>query len=292
MKFASLKNAVCILATVGALCVGGNLSAAQILLFAPAAKPVLGDALWTSFIAATNARNSENVFNTGVGSVELTNATWNTNCPLYGQTGFTGFSLEGNWNFVWTNNAYMVPVTALTPRHVYWRGHSTGGTNGQFFPAPQRDFYLHFLTADNRMIYAYVIAVKKGLQDYNVAILSNDLPADIQPVCMVDPSALSAKLASQGAWWWPRHDIRLGTCQHNLVGGLLAPVFSKHSFYVGGDSGSPDFYLLNGQVVMTGGRTTSGWCPQMQADCDQLTLWAGLDPASYQIQLLNLNQFQ
>ena len=288
MKFASLKNAVCILATVGALCVGGNLSAASILLYSPPAKPSLGDALWTSFIAATNARNSETVWNT---SGDVATVNWNTNSPLYGQTGFTGFSLESNYGIYNDPKQWGVPVTALTPRHVYFRGHSSSGTNGQFMPSAKTNA-LHFLTADNRLILAYCIAVKKGLQDYNVAILSADLPADIQPVCMVDPSAMSAKLAAQGAWWFPRHNIMLATCQHNLVGGRYYAVFSNHSFLIGGDSGSPDFYLLNGKIIMFAGCTTSGWCPQMQADCDQLSTWAGLDPASYQIQLLDLNQFQ
>ena len=108
---------------------------------------------------------------------------------------------------------------------------------------------------------------------------------------MIDGAAFAAKLAKNTLGFYPGFNPLLGTCQHNQIGTTDGTRYNPHNFYQGGDSGSPDFYLLNGAVVMLQGRTTTGYNAQMQADADALSRFAGLAPANYQINLLDLNQF-
>jgi hypothetical protein len=286
MKFAAKIITVCMAA---GLLVQAAISAPFMLVVPqPPKPPTLQAALWASFSSATNARPGTTQF----ANMSTLNPTFDTNSVTFGLTGYNACAAEANPapGFVWTNQTWYIPVTALTRRHVYYRGHSTGGTNGQFMPTGIAS-PLHFIRTDGSIYLAYVAGVKKGLQDYNVAILSNDLPADIQPMMMADPNALAEKLAKNPVGFWPNFKPLLGYCQHNKIGTIDGVSFNPHNFYVGGDSGSPDFYILNGALVFVEGRTTSGWCPQMQADCDQLTTWAGLNPAQYQIALLDLSQF-
>ena len=61
------------------------------------------------------------------------------------------------------------------------------------------------------------------------------------------------------------------------------PPFIAKTFKAG-DSGSPNLLPLLGELVFWSGRSTSGASPQMQADMDELSRQAGLDPAKYQMQ--------
>jgi len=114
------------------------------------------------------------------------------------------------------------------------------------------------------------------------------LPATISTVRFVDPVAWDAKAASTHAYWWPHFNPLMGTCSHGLCG-TYPTTASGHFLIISGDSGNPDFYVINGEIFFYRGRTTSGYSAQMQADCDALTTWAGLNPADHQLQLLDLN---
>ena len=59
----------------------------------------------------------------------------------------------------------------------------------------------------------------------------------------------------------------------------------------GGDSGSPIMLPLPGELVFFMGQTTSPPSPGMQADMDMLSRKAGLDPAAYQMQWLDLDKY-
>ena len=298
MKFTASKiTTVCL--AVGLL-VQAAISA-PLLLVIPGLppSPTLASALWQSFQTATNGHTAATEFLNLGGDV--TNIVWNTNSCLYGQSGFTAFSMEGNGYF-FTNAGWGTPVTALTKRHVYARGHDMGQTNNVLDNHPYTSAAIHFLTADNQVVLRhalaafnrqnyFLIAGQTAVQDYTLFLLDADLPDSIQPVTMVDTN-FAAKLAKNTAGWWPNFNPELATCQHNQIGTLDGVSFNPHPFYVGGDSGSPNFYILNGAVVMVDGRTTSGWSPQMQADADALSVWGGLNPASYQIKLLDVSQFQ
>ncbi len=263
--------------------------AAQIFVNPPtAASQSFGEQLWQGFYAATNGK-SETEFN----NISGPNVTWNTNGILYGLKGFTGFS---DLNYV-RSYGTEIPATALTPRHIYVRGHDNGATNAAVDPANFIGKYYIFLTASNQVVTARVKAAFKRIgtfngvyQDYCILLLSNALPADIQCVKMADPTAFAAKLALEpSVFWWPRTDPQLGTCTHNIVG-TVPTTASGHSMFISGDSGSPNFYVLKGEIIMLSGRTTSGYSAQMQADVDALSAWEGLNPADYKIQLLDLSQ--
>jgi len=296
MKFNALKSAVCRALIAVALWRGVTLSAAQILIQpVPVKLPTLQAALWSSFVTATNGHTSPTEFTNLWQAGGVTNITWDTNSPLYGKSGFTAFSLESNFG-LFGGSQWGVPCTALTRRHVYIRGHSNGATNNTLDTASFSSQPIHFLTSSNTLVLRYARAAFKRTYPPNnmdecLILLDSDLPDSIQPVTMVDPVALGVKLAKNTLGFWPGFNPLLATCQHNQIGTLDGHSYNAHNFYVGGDSGGPDFYILNGAVVMLEGRTTTGWCPLMQADCDALTTWAGLDPANYQIQLLDLTQF-
>jgi hypothetical protein len=288
MNLSSVKITVCALASAVALWHGVTFGATLLVVPAAPKPPTIQAALWYSFTAATNAGNIPQIWSN---TATLT-PQWQTASPIYGKAGFTAIACEANSGFVWSNQ-WWIPITALTKRHVYYRGHSTGGTNGQFFTSGN-GLPVHFLTPDNQIVTAYTAANIKGsgsAYDYNIAILSNDLPASIQPIIMTDTTALNTKLGKNPIGFWPNFKPLLGTCQHNQIGTLDGSSYNPHNFYVGGDSGSPDFYIVSNSLVMVQGRTTAGWSSQMQADADALSRWAGLDPAQYQIQLFDFSQF-
>jgi hypothetical protein len=61
--------------------------------------------------------------------------------------------------------------------------------------------------------------------------------------------------------------------------------------YKGGDSGSPNMMPLQGELIFWSGRSTSGPSPEMQADMDRLSRAAGLNPAKYQLQWVDLSSY-
>lgn len=278
----SLLAIVCLVLAV-AFC-AGKLSAATILLRSVPRVTVntLGEQLWSSYAAIS--QRGETIFDSWT--------AWNTNSMIFGLSNFTAIGPVHN-----PSNAgdLVVPYTALTRRHVYVRGHDNGSTNGVIDTTHFLDERYVFLTASNEPVAVTFLASIRHQDiygDYCVILASNDIPAGIACMKMVNTAALNAKLASEPTvFYWPRRSPLLGTCQHNIVGTVEGGTASGHSMYIGGDSGSPDFYVLNGEMVMTRGRTTSGWSAQMQADCDALCTWAGLNPTNYQIQLLDLSQF-
>jgi hypothetical protein len=297
MKFAAKIITVCLAA---GLLVQAAISAPFMLIIPqPPKPPTLEAALWSAFVAATNGQSSHYEFNPSSLGGSPSNVTWNVSSPMFGQRGFTGFSLESNFSIYGGGAQWGVPVTAVTRRHVYIRGHSNGATNGALDTVNFHNEPINFLTSSNTIVQAYAIAAFREYYapgrtpaDECLLVLSNDLPDSIQPVAMVDPTAYAAKVALNPIGFWPGFEPRLGTDQLNLVATLNMAYWNPNqSMYVGGDSGSPDFFILNGAIYMIAGRTTSGWSAQMQADCDALSRYAGLDPANYQIQLLDLTQF-
>jgi hypothetical protein len=280
---------VCRVAIAAAVLCGGcvHAPAAQIML-AGLPKPVLTlpQLLVQSFITATNGRQ-ENIFNS--------DWTWNQNELTYGLTGFTASAP------VFYPGGDALPATALTRRHLYVRGHSNGATNDAVDPAAFVGRSFVFFTAQNVPVTNSIIAAFKRYDqpntngqyiDYCLLLTSNDLPASITPMRVLDTNAV-ARINAYALWNWsplPNYPI-LGTCQHNDVGGLNFAVFSNHSFFIGGDSGSVNFIILNGEMLFVAGRTTTGYSPQMQADANTLSTWAGLNPANYQIQTESLTEY-
>jgi hypothetical protein len=285
-----LLATVCLMLSA-ALC-GGKLSAANILLIAPPPPPVpIIERMWAEWLAQTNAQPGRSRFDTA----DRERPIYYTNSLYYGLKGFTAIGYNGS------TNSYGVPVTALTRRHIYWRGHDSGqyGWNMTY-----TNRLAQFVTAGNTLLKLRVAAaIVRGGQygspqftnngvaistnwfgDYSVGILAEDLPADVEPMAMVSYGQQNAVAATAGPPWGTTHwPPGIGTEQSNYVG-----PFNEPNLYKSGDSGSPNMWILDGTLWMTGGRTTSGWTTNMQADLDALATWAGLDPADYQPTLFHL----
>lgn len=244
--------------------------------------------IWTNFIAHTNGRDTA-VWTSRSHPIDWParrpSAVWATNSLLWGMRGMTGLSP------CWESEGApgQVPVTALTRRHVYARGHGMGpdGFNTNFLGRK-----IWFFTANNTPV--EVRAVRDvvrtwgggGKADYTILLLDRDLPASIQPLRVVAPTNVPAFYPfCPGA---PRPLFKTEQTGHVSAD---VPGFTLNT-WKGGDSGAPDMLPMPGELVFFGGRSTSGPSPQMQADMDQLCQLQGLDPKRYQLQWLDLSAFR
>lgn len=166
---------------------------------------------------------------------------------------------------------------AISPRHVYAVEHA--GVSGAT---------LHFVTADNQTITRTVTSVQNigpsnGSDDYatdiQIAKLDSDLPASITPVKVL-PANLAAKIPGVG------HgipalctDAERKAHVHDLydIDGFIrfrvptdATRQGLYEAIIGGDSGSPNFLLINGSPVLicswTFGGAGSGAAPHLYLD--------------------------
>ncbi len=247
----------------------------------------LNHAVWTNFIAHTNGRNL------ALWSVRLHPpdwptkppvVAWNTNSLLWGMKGLTALSP------CWEVEGYsgQVPVTALSRRHGYTRGHGLGhdGTRTNF--AGKK---VWFLTTDNVLVEAtvrreVVRSVPGGARrDYTLLLFSKDLPVGIEPLRVVAWANLYAKYPRCNGAPYPIFKTEQG-------GNVSAevPGFSLNAWKAG-DSGSPDLLPLPGELVFLNGRSTSGPSAQMQADMDTLCALENLNTNHYQLQWVDLSAY-
>lgn len=246
----------------------------------------LNNLVWTNFIAHTNGRN------VAVWSVRSHPpgwphapplVSWNTNSLAWGLKGATAISP------CWEDegSSGQVPITALTKRHGYTRGHGMGPDG---FGTNRLGKKIWFVTTQNALIEMTVLrevvrTIPGSGRDYSILLFSDDLPAGIQPIRAVAATNLLAKyLACPGA---PRPIFK------TEQGGNLSaevPGFWVSS-WKGGDSGSPDMLPLPGELVFFGGRSTSGPSARMQWDMDELCRLGRLDPKKYQLQWLDLSGY-
>jgi hypothetical protein len=236
--------------------------------------------LWSSYQTATNGHDEGYIGSWGSNG---TNLTWNTNSVIYGLTGFTAIS---PWCSI---NGPQIQRTALTKRHLYSRGHDRGevdqlSTNGEV---------ISFYSTNNVRFTATEIAriTRLGSQgDYTISLLDQDLPSWVSPMRILRADQFAA-LMTNG--YYPPAGVNnsqgllLGTCQHGYVGfACCSSIFTGHSMWIAGDSGAPNFYLLNRELFFVSGRSTSAWNTNMLADMNTLTAWAGLSTNNYQPQFL------
>ena len=255
----------------------------------------LGYLIWTNFIAHTNGRSMEiwrtyslptnfpTAFFYGSNLPAHTRPmlAWNTNSLMAGMKGQTAISQ------CWTSqgNHGQVPITAFTRRHGYTRGHSMGqaGISDHF-----NGHRVYFCTTNNEVVEAVVqsslVQIGKGY-DYTLLFFSRDLPPGIEPMRVADQKTVFEKYPPglPGNW------IQFLTEQGGSVSANYPP-FIANTFKAG-DSGSPNLLPLPGELVFWSGRSTSGASPQMQADMDELSRLAGLDPARYQMHWFDLSGF-
>lgn len=250
-------------------------------------------AAWTNFIAHTNGRTMEmwsaRVEPPGWPAVPPILA-WNTNSLIYGFEGFTGLAQCSEFEG-WPGQ---VPVTLLTRRHGYARGHG--------MPAPSGGLILTnrfagkkvwFCAADNTVVPMTVAAdltraevVGGSYYDYTLLIFTADVPASITPV-------FSMSAADVETYYYNSPEIPyllLGTEQYGHVGTFypgIAPFI--YPLVKGGDSGSPNFIPApDNKVIFISGRGTSGPSVLMQADLDALSMQQGLNPAAYPLRWYDL----
>lgn len=244
--------------------------------------------VWTNFCARTNgltmniwAERSHPL----AWPLEPPSVKWNNSSLIWGMRGMTALSPS------WAGQGAVgqVPLTALTRRHVYSRGHGMGpdGVSPGF-----KGKRAWFLTTNNtlvtRSIENAIVRTAPGTnkvhRDYTILLLDRDLPDSIEPMAVASNEAAAKYYfsAAQSRVPLPLYQVEQGGNVSSSV-----PPLSVNT-WKGGDSGSANMLPLPGELVFLSGRSTTGPTPEMQADMDELSRRAGLDPAKYQMRWINL----
>ncbi len=246
----------------------------------------LNNLVWTNFIAHTNGRN------VAIWSLRShppgwpTNApimAWNTNCLMWGMKGLTG--LSPCWEE--EGSSGQVPVTALTRRHGYTRGHGMGAEG---FTTNHTVKKVWFVTTNNTVVQTTVVRAVVRTQgeskrDYTLLLFGDDLPASIEPIRVVALTNMLTKYPNCGGSPQPFFRTeQLGNVSADVTG------FSFNT-WKGGDSGSPDMLPMPNELAFFGGRSTSGPSAEMQADIDALCVMQGLNKDNYQLQWVDLSGY-
>jgi hypothetical protein len=209
---------------------------------------------------------------------------WNFNSLIYGPEGFTAISQLNSWDVKDPLPVGQVPVTALTRRHGYTRGHGMGFAQGTYGET-NTPMTVWFCAANNQLVPVTATNYYTryyGDYDYTVLIFTNDLPPSITPMDVgyypqVPTVLLRTCQATTGSQ--PGSVAAFGPSTECAV----SQFNDFNSCYVG-DSGSPNMVLTSDNfLVFVGGTTTTGPCDQMQADMDFLSQQMGLNPSSYKM---------
>jgi len=256
--------------------------------FLPDSLPQL---IWTNFIAHTNDRDlriwSERSQPVGWPAAAPV-VSWNTNSVIWGMKGLT--ALSPSW--VGQGGIGQVPLTALTRRHAYTRGHGMGPDG---FNQATAGLQAWFVTTNNVVVEARIkrMVVRVGVRtngpprDYTIMLFDRDLPATIEAMSVALPEDVQKIYAPPAPGIAP-HPI-FQTEQGGFVSTSVAPL--TVNTWKGGDSGSPNMIPLPGELVFFGGRSTSGPSRAMQEDIDELCRLEGLNPAKYQLHWVDLGKF-
>lgn len=247
----------------------------------------LNNKIWTNTIALTNGRTMA-LWSSRIHPASWpTNppvVTWNTNCLIYGIKGATAISpcweVEGS--------SGQVPVTALTRRHGYTRGHGLGPDGFRTIFAGKK---VWFVAADDSLVEVKVVRevvrTRPGGagRDYSILLFDRDLPTSIQPMRVAAFTNVLARYPFCQAAPYPFFKTEQGGNVSAEIAG-----FSLNT-WKGGDSGSPDMLPLPGELVFVGGRSTTGASREMQADMDGLCELQHLDKKRYQLQWVDLSAY-
>ncbi len=240
--------------------------------------------IWTNLIDRTNGRT------TRIWSVRTHPSgwpekppivTWDTNGLMWGMKGLT--ALSPCWDREGASG--QAPVTALTLRHGYARGHSMGPDG---FTTVFKGNKVWFVTTNNTVVQATVmrgVVRCQGGRDYTILLFKDDLPPTIQPMRVLYYTNMLAKYPYGRA----PNSVFFGTEQSGHVSAGI-PGFIVDT-WKGGDSGSPNMLPFFGELVFLSGRSTSGPSLEMQADMDQLCRLQHLDPKRYQLQQVDLSTY-
>ena len=262
-------------ATVAFYC-GTNTFSGSFLTWSNYVAGSLASVCLSNLFTLTNARPSDLIY-TNAGA---SGWAWNTNCFLFGVTGFSGLSQ------VSASGGTLGKFTAITRRHAYTAGHTANGGRVYFVG---RDGSTNAADTLARVILGPVVT--NGVyQDYCLVIFSNDLPATVEPVKLAYESVVNAKLpVVQPSSSAPVPYIE--TCQHGYVGSVSCVIGSGHAMHQGGDSGNPRFLILSNCIVNFGGTSGSLLSSNFLADLNALTVAAGLSTNDYQPEIWGLSNY-
>jgi len=279
--------------------------------------------IWTNMIARTNG-NTMDIWQTKAYSIATrSNYVRNPNCFMNGISNLTALSQLQD---AIGNEPMAPPFTALTRRHAYTRGHGAGvetgtaaitnmecaGKNVVFVGAANE---IVTMTCGERVTSNQSPGV---YADFTIVIFTEDLPACITPMKALsqaslnllqniyygptiyptygyDPSDQYATVRNPYIPITSERDGHLSTSPGFYSSGqgfsYLGPNFAYPNFKAG-DSGSPDMFLIGTDLAMGAGRTTApASSPVIQQVIDQLSINAHLDPALYQIELVDLTSY-
>jgi hypothetical protein len=252
----------------------------------------LSHLIWTNFIAHTNGRNTR-IWSVRSHPPGWPNrppvVQWNTNGLMWGMKGLTG--LSPCWEM--EVNSGQVPVTALTRRHGYTRGHSMGPDGFRTsFPASGCGSSTPPTVSSKskwRAKWSGFYKVHKR-EDYTLLLFDRDLPPGIEPLRVTDEIDTWKRLGMPALPYnspAPRPVFLTEQGGHVSAGipGFIVPTGK------GGDSGSPNLLPLPGELVFFGGRMTTGPTADMQRDMDELCRLEGLAPARYPMQWVDLSAY-
>jgi hypothetical protein len=247
----------------------------------------LNNLIWTNLIGRTNGKSSQ-IWAERAHPEDWPKhpptVRWNTNSLIWGMAAMT--ALSPCWED--EGGSGQVPITALTRRHGYTRGHDMGADG---FASRRKGKKVWFVSAENKIVEVKVkrevVRTRNGptREDYTILLFDRDLPDAIQPMRVTAYTNVLAKYPNRPTAPWPIFK----TEQSGNVSADI-PAFTINT-WKGGDSGSPDMLPMPGELVFFQGRSTSGPSKQMQADMDALCRLEGLRPEKYQLQWIDLSAF-
>jgi hypothetical protein len=226
------------------------------------------------------------------------NLEWNPSCLLYGMTGFTAISQRNQWDVSFSGAPGQMPVTALTARHGYMRGHGAGFPQYVTYGGFNTNFNgsnVYFCASNNTVVTATVTngftrlyyTNSVAIYDYTILIFNADLPSTIQPMAVSysPPPSYSVVFNTEQYGYMSANYPPFGAT--NSIDLLSAdpdafPPFNVYQTDVLGDSGSPVMVpWTNNVLVFLNGDTTTGPCAQMQTDMDTLSTNINLKPINF-----------
>ena len=247
----------------------------------------LNHVVWTNFIANTNGKSMA-IWSRRTRPADWparpASVSWNHSSLIWGMKGLTAICPCWQWEGPpgWT------PITALTRRHGYARGHGMGPDG---LRADLAGTKVWFLTTNDSIVETKILRqiVRASDRDYTLFLFDSDLPPTIEPMRVVAASEVFA----------------ISHCKYRFVPGTPSLLFKTEQggnvsadvpgFTVntmkGGDSGSPNMLPMPGELVFWNGRTTSGISREMQSDMDRLCRLQRLNPAKYQLQYADLSKY-
>jgi len=217
----------------------------------------------------------------------------NTNSLIHGMYGETAISTT------YVNHNVEVPVTLLTKRHGYARGHDSGAYG---FNTNRAGSQVWYCDTNGNTVVATITNWWCDLngppgsvsRDFSICIFDHDITT-CEPMLVIEPSDVTKYYGPRTGPLNPNNTlapqgyVTYQTEQYGYVGTEVSP-FDNLNTTIGGDSGSPDMISVpvgEGRfgLAMYHGRTTEGADKggHMQSILDKLTVQQGLDTNDYQL---------